>query len=320
MSYKHLTLQERERIGVWRSRGLSFRAIAVMLGRSPSSLCREVNRNSRHGYWASTAHERAQKREQYSHKRSRLKDQAVRYEAEQMLSKGWSPELIAGRLRQEHPQWPTVSHEAIYQWIYAERQDLVGYLLRAHPKRKRRWKASGRQARIPDRVSIQKRPMRINERREPGHWETDLVVGPGRCALQVAVERSSRFTKIGKIPDKSARSSRGALQSLLHPLPAKLRQSITYDNGPENAEHQLLNESLNMRSWFCEPYHSWEKGQVENTNGLIRRFVPKRTRLDDVSEEKIKQVENWLNERPRKVLQFRTPNEVFGSITVALAP
>lgn len=315
-----MSLYERERIAVWRSRGLSFRDIGAKLGRDPSSLCREVNRNSRHNYWANKANELAQKREQHSHKRSRLKDQAVRHEVEQMLSKGWSPELIAGRLKKEHPRWPSVSHEAIYQWIYAERQDLVGYLVRAHPKRRRRWKASSRKTRIPERVSILQRPGYINNRQEPGHWEADLVVGPGRAALAVVVERKSRLTRIGKIPQKTALESRMALQRMLRPIPDELRQSVTYDNGLENAEHHLLNKVLSMRSWFCEPYHSWEKGQVENTNGLIRRFVPKRTKLDDVPEDKIKQVENWLNERPRKVLQFNTPNEVFASFSVALAP
>ncbi len=311
--YKHLTLYERERIAVWKSRGLSFREIATKLGRHPSSLCREVNRNSRPGYWANKAHERAQKREQCSHKRRRLKDQAIRLEVERMLSKGWSPELAAGRLRQEHPNWPTVSHESIYQWVYAERPDLVGYLLRAHPKRRKRWKTSRRKTRIPDRISIQNRPASVNQRREPGHWEADLVVGPGSGALQVTVERVSRLTRIAKIPNKSAPASRQALHTLLRPMPSHLRRSITYDNGLENVEHNVLNKDLGMRSWFCEPYHSWEKGQVENTNGLIRRFVPKRTRLDDVSEDKIKEVESWLNDRPRKVLEFRTPNEVFNA-------
>ena len=139
------------------------------------------------------------------------------------------------------------------------------------------------------------------------------MVGPGPAAIQVAVERTSRLTRISKIPQKTARESRLALQRMLRPLPARLRQSVTYDNGSENAEHQVLNATLGMRSWFCEPYHSWEKGQVENTNGLIRRFVPKRTRLDDIPDEKIMQVEDWMNERPKKVLQFQTPNEVFNA-------
>ena len=310
-SYKHLTLREREGIAVWKSRGLSLREIAEKLGRHASTLSREINRNGSPAYWPSRAHERARHREQNGHKRYRLKSQAIRHEVEQMLTKGWSPELAAGRLRQEHPQWPKISHEAIYQWIYAHRPDLVGYLVRAHRKRKRRWKCTNRQTRIPERVSIQKRPVYINERQEAGHWETDLVVGPGSSALQVSVERVSRLTRMDKIAHKTARESRLAVQRQLRPIPAKLRRSITYDNGSENAEHQVLNETLGMRSWFCEPYHSWEKGQVENTNGLIRRFIPKRTRLEDVPESKIKQVENWLNERPKKVLQFRTPNEVF---------
>lgn len=317
--YKHLTLHEREKIAVWRSSGLSFRDIGLKLDRHPSSLCREVNRNSRPSYWPNKAHERALLRKQEGHKRRRLKDRAIRNEVELMLTKGWSPELIAGRLKRDHPQWDTVSHEAIYQWIYIERPDLVGYLLRAHPKRRHRWKTSQHKTRIPERVSIQNRPTHINERREPGHWEADLVVGSGSAALQVAVERSSRLTRIKKVRNKSAEASRKALYSLLSPVPAQLRRSITYDNGLENVEHNVLNKDLKTLSWFCEPYHSWEKGQVENTNGLIRRFIPKRSRLDDLSDDKIKMVEDWINDRPKKVLGFRTPNEVFASC-VALTP
>ncbi len=317
--YKHLTLYEREKIAVWRSGGLSYREIAVKMDRHHSSLCREVNRNRRPCYWPNKAHERALLREKQGHKRRRLKDRAIRNEVELMLSKGWSPELIAGRLKRDHPQWDTISHEAIYQWLYTERPDLVGYLLRANPKRHRRWKTSRHKTRIPERVSIQNRPACINERREPGHWEADLVVGSGSAALQVAVERSSRLTRIKKIHNKSAEASRKALHSVLSPVPAHLRRSITYDNGLENVEHNVLNKDLGMRSWFCEPYHSWEKGQVENTNGLIRRFIPKRSKLDDLSDDKIKEVQDWINDRPKKVLAFRTPNEVFASC-VALAP
>jgi len=312
-SYKHLTLHERERIGIWKSRGFSLREIAEKLGRHPSTLSREVNRNRSPSYWPSKAHARAQHREKNGHKRFRLKNQLIRHEVEQMLMQGWSPELAAGRLRRKRPTWPKVSHEAIYQWVYADRPDLVGYLVRSHPKRRRRWKSSGHAVRIPERISIQKRPNYINERQEPGHWEADLMVGPGRAALQVAVERKSRLTRIGKISSKTAYESRQALERLLRLVPSKLRQSVTYDNGLENIEHHLLNESLGMRSWFCQPYHSWEKGQVENTNGLIRRFVPKRSNLEDLSGDQIQKIERWLNDRPRKVLQFQTPNEVFNA-------
>lgn len=310
--YRHLTLHERERISVWRGRGFSIRDIARKLGRHHTSLCREINRNrGLHGYWANKANERAGNRERNGHKRSRLKSHAIRSEVERMLKKGWSPELAAGRLRLDHPELPGVCHEAIYQWIYKERRDLVGYLTRAHLKRRRRWKGSSRKIRIPERVSINKRPSRINKREQPGHWEADLVIGTGRAALEVAVERTSRLTRIGKSPSKTARDSRQCLERLLRPVPAKLRRSITYDNGSENVEHQLLNEALGMNSWFCEPYHSWEKGQVENTNGLIRRFIPKSTNLDDLSGDQIQKIEDWLNHRPKKVLNFRTPHEVF---------
>jgi IS30 family transposase len=231
-----------------------------------------------------------------------------------MLTKGWSPELIAGRLQRIRPELPSITYEAIYQWIYAERPDLVGYLARAHPKRKRRWKRSTRKIRIPDRVSIRQRPVEINDRVHPGHWETDLVVGAGRAALQVAHERQTRYTRLQKIPNKSAAESRQALQTILGALPPALRRSITYDNGPENAEHQLLNQRLGMRSWFCEPYHSWEKAQVENTNGLIRRFIPKRMNLDQLPDSEIQKVETWLNERPKKVLDYRTPSEALNAL------
>jgi transposase, IS30 family len=312
--YKHLTVQERERIAVWKGQGLSLREIAQKVGRHASTLSRELNRNrSLHGYWPHKASERARWRECNSHTRLRLKSRTIRHEIEQMLQKGWSPELAAGRLRRQHPELPLINHESIYQWIYAERRDLVRYLAHAHRKRKRRWKASSRKTRIPDRVSILHRPSSVSQRKEPGHWETDLIVGAGRAALQVLVERKSRYTRIGKIRDKSAPSSRQALHRLMAPLHPSLRRSITYDNGPENTEHATLNVLLGTRSWFCEPYHSWEKAQVENTNGLIRRFVPKRTNLDDLPDEKIQKIEGWLNDRPRKVLQFQTPNEVFNT-------
>lgn len=319
--YKHLSLQEREKIAVWKGQGLSLREMAAKLGRDHSTLSREINRNRGfRGYWPNKAQERALGREETSHKRKRLKSPLVRLEAERMLKKGWSPELIAGRVGVEHPSWPSISHEAIYQWIYTERRDLIGHLLHAHPKRRRRWKSSARKTRIPERVSIEERPMNVNRRQEPGHWETDLLVGSGASALQVSVERFSRYSKLGKLPNKTAQESRRALGSMLRPLPCALRRSVTYDNGSENSEHHLLNADLKMRSWFCRPYHSWEKGQVENTNGLIRRFIPKRSNLDEIEPSQVARIEAWLNHRPRKVLNFKTPSEVFNSFTGALAP
>ncbi len=192
----------------------------------------------------------------------------MQYEVEQMLKRGWSPELIAGRIKTHRRDLPSISHEAIYRWIYDCRRD--------------------------------------------------LIVGPGRAALQVAVERQFRYTRIAKIKDKSAQSSRTALEKMLFPIPAPMRRSITYDNGLENVQHSMLKKSLGVDSWFCDPYHSWEKGLAENTNGLIRRFIPKRTSIDDITDRQIQNIENWLNNRPRKVLNFKTPSEAFKNLGVAL--
>jgi len=314
-AYMHLKAHERDRIAVWRSRGLSLRDIARKIGRPASTISRELNRNrGRKGYWPHRADARALWRRQNTHKRIRLKSRVLRDEVEKMLIKGWSPELTAGRLGRTRPELPSITHEAIYQWIYRDRPDLVGFLTRAHAKRKRRWKLSARKTRIPDRVSIRQRPASINDRTEPGHWETDLVVGSGKAAIQVTHERQSRYTRLKKIPNKSAQESRNALQGVLQLLPPAMRRSITYDNGPENTDHQMLNDVLGTQSWFCEPYHSWEKGQVENTNGLIRRHIPKRFNLDQLSDSDIQKVETWINERPKKVLQFQTPSEAFKSL------
>lgn len=313
-----LKLEEREKIAVWKSEGLSLRAIALKIGRSPSTISREINRNQKPSYWPHKAHERALERLRSGHIRPRLKSRVMQYEVEQMLKRGWSPELIAGRIKTHRRDLPSISHEAIYQWVYECHRDLIGYLAHAHPRRRRRWKTSARKTRIPDRQSIQGRPAAINQRLEPGHWETDLIVGPGKAALQVNVERQSRYARMAKIKDKSAQSSRISLERTLSPLPASLCRSITYDNGSENAQHFMLKKTLGVTSWFCEPYHSWEKGLVENTNGLIRRFIPKRTRIDDLTDQQIQNIENWLNNRPRKVLNFKTPSEAFKNLDVAL--
>lgn len=319
-AYEHLSLHERERVAVWRGQGMSLRDIASKLGRSASTLSREWNRNrSLHGYWPQKAQARANHRLCNGHKHPRLKTRVMQFEVERMLGFGWSPELIAGRIRTHRSELPSISPEAIYQWIYAQRPDLVGYLLRAHPKRRKRWKTKQHGSRIPDRKSILERPASINDRSQSGHWESDLIVGSGRAALQVAVERRSRLTRIEKIPNKTAIASRTALEFMWAPLPASLRRSVTYDNGLENTEHLILNERLGMQSWFCQPYHSWEKGQVENTNGLIRRFIPKRANLDQLQDDRIRSIEKWLNERPRKVLNFKTPSEAF-ALGVALTP
>lgn len=321
-TYKHLNKDERDILAVLLARGESLRSIARQLKRSPSTILREIRRHrpSRGPqlYFPHKAQERADWRHCHGHQRQRLKTFILRMEVMRLLMRGWSPEIISGRIKKEG-RFPAISHEAIYQWIYARAPYLVCCLLRAHPKRyPRPHGLRRRRLHIPERVSIQERPLAIDSRREPGHWETDLIVGRGRQAIQVTVERSSRFARLKRLPNKTAPESSAALMETLKFLPPHLRRSVTYDNGGENAQHLRLKKELGISSYFCEPFHSWEKGTVENTNGLIRRFIPKRTDLGKIPEEDIQFVEAWLNARPRKCLQFQTPAEFLKNLGVAL--
>ena len=319
-TYKHLTQEERNELVVLLNRKESIRTIATKLKRSPSSISREIKRNNgKSRYRAHTAQKRSFNNQHNTHKKQRLKCNALRIEVERMLSKQWSPELIAGRLKKQK-DLPTISHESIYQWIYNDAPHLIGNLVRSHQKRWPKGKSKSSRAHfITDKVPVSQRPAVANNRTQIGHWETDLVVGKGRFALKVAVERKHRFTKLKLVKDKTALSSNAALVSMLMSFDKSLRRSITYDNGSENTDHSKLNLILNTSSFFCQPYHSWEKGTVENTNGLIRRFLPKNTNFDTINPDLIQKVESWLNSRPRKCLDFFTPQESFFS-DVALTP
>ena len=320
MTYRHLTKEERDQLSVLCSSGWKLREIAVKLGRNIGTLSRELKRNGSRGqYFPHKAQERTKARACKSHKKKRLKTYALRTDIEVQIMKGWSPEIISGRLRKGNGGRTVISCESIYQWIYKEAPHLIGYLARAHkkryPKHHKRKKHSG----IPGRISIEKRPERAAKRQEPGHWETDLIVSSkSKQALQVCVERKSRKTLIRKIVNKTADESIFALENMLKNCPKELRISITYDNGSENTKHERLNEKIGTKSYFCAPYSSWEKGSVENRNGIIRRFFPKKTDFAEVGNDKIKEVESWINNRPMKCLGYQTPAEVFNGF-VALA-
>jgi IS30 family transposase len=249
------------------------------------------------------------------------KDPVLQGLVAQWVQNGWSPELISGRLKQRNHGIPVISHEAIYQWIYAHRRSLIKHLVRFHLFRRQRRARPGLKYTLADRVSILQRPEQVNTRNVVGHWETDLLIGKTRSALQVLVERKTRFTHIQKLPNKTAQASYQGLVGVLSVTAPALRLSITYDNGVENALHTEINKKFSMRSYFCQPYHSWEKGTVENTNGLIRRFLPKGTSFDTIAPEQIDRIQLWLNHRPRKCLDFKTPAEAYESLpSVALTP
>jgi len=183
--------------------------------------------------------------------------------------------LIAGRLALQNGGRKVISHESIYQWIYSSAPHLKEYLVRAHQTRHYGRRAQSAKLKIPERVGIAERPAHVESRQEPGHWETDLLVSTAsKAALQVSAERTTRLTRLKKLRNKTAAESSSTLAATLKVYPADLRRSITYDNGSENYEHWKVKLALGTQSYFCEAYHSWEKGTVENTNGLIRRFLP----------------------------------------------
>lgn len=315
-TYNHLSIEERDILAVLKSQGNSLRQIATVLNRSPSTLCRELKRNAppvHSGYYlAHKAQARAEKRKHETHRRKRLKNDFIRGYVEKHIHLGWSPELIAGRLSIEYPE-QSISYEAIYQWIYQDAMHLNSLLVRAHRRRKHRgYSRKHKKSHIPDRISIQERPATVLKRRQIGHWETDTIsCRKSYQAVQVSVERKARYAKLAKLKAKTSRAMSVALIKRLCQYPPQLRRSITYDNGPENAEHMRTNKVLGTASYFCEPFRSYQRGTVENTIGIVRRFIPKKTNLANISQDYLTKIEYWLNNRPKKCLKFKTPAEVF---------
>jgi IS30 family transposase len=321
--YTQLSLEERERLSILRAEGKGSSEIGRLLGRDRKTIERELSRNAppvhRGYYLPHRAHERAKGRKQAAGRREWLKSPELQRHIEELLKEGWSPELISGRLRQEESS-ATVSHESIYRWVYKKRSDLIGYLPRRHKQRhKKGHSRKHRKSHIPNRISLSERSEAANQRAEFGHWEADLMVSmASRVAAQVLVERKSRYLKLTQVKQKTAPLTSAAINRRLAQYPQLVRLSITYDNGSENTEHERVNAVLGTNSYFCAPYRSWEKGTVENTIGLVRRFIPKRMDLAKLTKADIRFVEKRLNNRPRKCLGFQTPTEVFNQLRGAL--
>jgi IS30 family transposase len=319
--YKHLSQEEREIIANLLSGGSSLGDIAKAVGRDKSTISRELNRNSppeRLRYVPCRAHARACERKTEANKHERLKNDLIRQYVKAGLAKGWSPEQISGRIRLDHPG-ESINHEAIYQYIYhprnPDRLEMIQLLRRAHKKRKN--KSIGRKVRkttIPNRIPIDTRPKSVESRRQYGHWEGDsLISRKSKAALNTLVERKSRLVLITKLSRKSADETNQAVIDRLKKFPAKGRQTLTLDNGTENAKHEALSSRLGIRCYFARPYASWERGTNENANGLIRWYLPKGTDFRTITSEQIARIEYLLNSRPRKCLGYRTPTEVAAS-------
>jgi len=315
--YRHLNLAEREKFFAFKHAGLSLRAIAHKLGRSHTTLGREIKRNAKYGrpYLPCKAEKISFKRGEKQRRKAPLKSSTVfLYVRKHLREDGWSPEIIAGRLPIDYPG-NSVHFETIYRYIYLSRNRKIDYRQFLTLKRKKRMKLFGRKvkrdSKIPKAVSIDLRSKLVLRRKQPGHWETDNMEGvkTDKTVLSVTVERVSRLSLLSKLENHKSQTKIVTLAQRTKNLPGIFRGTLTADNGPENTNHQELTALTGMQIYFCHPYHSWEKGTVENTVGRTRKFFPKGESLDEVTPEQIANVEWKLNNTPRKCLQFLTPYE-----------
>lgn len=321
--YHHLSLAEREELSRGQAQGLSLRAVASSLGRSPGSLSREVRRNAAStGYRACTAERRAKKRAVLPRRRrfTVLRTKLWGTIRDKILME-WSPEQISSWLENTYAEMDMhVSHETIYAALYVLprgtlRKELLSHLRRRHRKRRKRGKLlHDRRGQIPDMVSVHDRPPEVEGREIAGHWEGDLILGRNRkAAIGTLVERTTRYVMLCKLSAPSAEEAWRKMAQRFNELPEHLRQSLTYDRGKEMASHKKLSAAAKIKIYFCDPQSPWQRGTNENTNGLLRQYFPKGTDLTTVTVKDLRFVEDRLNGRPRKVLRFLTPHEVFTS-------
>jgi len=332
--YKQVSLEERERIARSRQAGLSMRAIAEQLGRSPSTISRELARNCVEidgGYFPHTAHVKASQRARCSGPIEKLLDTALWKVVVTGLRKGWSPEQIAGDLRVRYPDQPEqrVSHETIYLALYAHprgelKKELLSYLRQHRKQRRPRSRGKDRRGQIANMVSIAERPEDVEDRLIPGHWEGDLIKGAGnRSAVATLVERHSRYVMLVRVEDASARSVCDGLARKFRQVPAMLRKTMTYDRGKEMARHEELSRKTKMHIYFADPHSPWQRGSNENTNGLLRQYLPKGMDLSALSQRELNSIALKLNTRPRKIHNWVTPEQIWNKAiaeSVALHP
>jgi len=323
-----LTLSEREAI----SRGLathqSARSIARLLGRSPSTVSREVRRNGGYGrYRAARADEQAWTRARRP-KRCKLATHAwLRQAVARQLRLNWSPEQIAGWLKRAHPGQGAyqVSHETIYRSLFVQARGVLKKELQLHLRSKRTirrskqasQKGDGR-GQINDIISIRERPASVEDRAVPGHWEGDLLSGSKNSYIATLVERHTRYVMLVKVSNKDTQTVVSALIKQAKKLPNELYKSLTWDRGKELADHRRFSLATDIDVYFCDPQSPWQRGSNENTNGLLRQYFPKGTDLSVHSQAHLNKVARQLNERPRKTLGFETPAERFNACVAAI--
>lgn len=311
--YKHLDEKDRQVISRMLQASKTLREISLVLGCHHSTISREIRRNSSlvKGYQSlmykpKLAQQFSDRRKLTKPKNTKLNEN-MKLEINKLIKQSYSPDVIAGRLRLENKEW--VSHETIYQYIYKKAKHLYTFLARSHRKRMRRIGKYGNRGQIPNRKFIEQRPLIVEERSRFGDYEVDLMIGKGhQGALVVLSERKSRRILIELSKSKEAKFVSEAIARLLRNLEVK---TITSDNGKEFSLHQNLAKKIDCDWFFANPYHSWEKGGVENGIKCIRKYLPKGTDLTKISNNYVKIIENKLNNTPRKILGYKTPNEIF---------
>ena len=312
-----LTLEEREEISRGVAAGDSARRIATRLGRSPSTITRELDRHGgRSGYRAAEADRRAWERTRRPQRCKLARNPILSDLVAAKLREDWSPAQIAGWLRLAFPADETmrVSHETIYLTLFIQargalKRELLAHLRRSRSIRRPRTasRANRGQGKIVDAVSIRERPPEAADRAIPGHWEGDLLAGAANSHVATLVERHSRFLMLVAVDGKDTRSVTSALSRHVRKLPEQLRTSLTWDRGMEMAEHARFTVATDVQVYFCDPHSPWQRGSNENTNGLLRQYLPKRTDLSTLDQPQLDAIAAKLNTRPRRTLNFNTP-------------
>jgi len=326
--YRRLSSAEREEVSRGLAQGGSMSLIARLLGRTPSTISREVNRNSgTSGYRAFSANRRAKVHmsSRRNGKSRLMHEDMLRHYVIEKLRKRWSPREIVIRMKEEYPHDMAmrISHEAIYRYIYVLPRGMLKTTLikalrqeRAYRRSQKRGNSEETRGKIADMISIEERPREVADRAVPGHWEGDLIMGRyKRTAMGTLVERTTRYVVMVPLgTKKDAESVRKAYAREFQKLPKEIAKTLTYDQGKEMSEHKQFTIDTGVQVYFAHPGSPWERGTNENTNGLIRQYFPKGTDFSKVSRREIKRVQRELNDRPRAVLHYQKPDEVINQL------
>ena len=316
-----LTLAEREEISRGLSAGDSLRTIATALGRSPSTVSRELHRNGgRRRYRAHAADQAAWDRAKRPKPCKLELNRPLAMSVARLLRQRWSPWQIAGRLKREHPydESDRVSHETIYKTLFIQARGALKKELVEHLRRRRSMRRSRHHTqktpdhgRIVGAVSIRERPAEVEDRAVPGHWEGDLLFGSNNSQIATLVERQTRYVMLVRVPSKDTETVINALIKHAHKLPRELYKSLTWDRGKEKADHKRFSLATDIDVYFCDPQDPWQRGSNEQINGLLRQYFPKGVDLSGIHQNRLNAVARQLNERPRLTLDFQTPAERF---------